>query len=191
MKAIAAMALNGVIGRGNTIPWHLPEDFKWFKRATMGQVVIMGRKTFLSLGKPLPGRKNYVLTRHPRKLLDDPAFAPYVAGAKVGSAAHPRKRPLQFVLPGAPGTELCLARGLDSLRRAGLLESAWLAGGAMLYEQFLPECSDLYLSVVFREVEGDAVFPPFEHLFEPDYTVDLKTPEFEVRHYRRRTGTSA
>ena len=53
-KAIAAMSLNRVIGTGNKIPWHLPEDFKWFKQTTMGNVVVMGRKTFESLGKPLP-----------------------------------------------------------------------------------------------------------------------------------------
>lgn len=191
MKAIAAMSLNRVIGRGNTIPWHLPEDFRWFKRATMGQIVIMGRKTFMSLGKPLPGRKNYVLTHHPQKLLEDPDFAPFLIGAKVGSAAHPRKQPVQFVLPGPPGTELYLARGLDSLRRASLLDAAWLAGGATLYTQFLPECSDLYLSVVNREVEGDAFFPMFEELFEPDYSVELKSDDFEVRHYRRLPQTTA
>ena len=83
MKAIAAMSLNRVIGSGGKIPWHLPEDFKWFKRATSGQVVIMGRKTIESLGKPLPGRKNYVLTHHPRKLIEDPKFAALFAGAKV------------------------------------------------------------------------------------------------------------
>ena len=70
-KAIAAMSLNRVIGAGNKIPWHLPEDFKWFKQTTMGNVVVMGRKTFESLGKPLPNRKNLVLTRHPQKLIKD------------------------------------------------------------------------------------------------------------------------
>jgi len=184
MKAIAAMSLNRVIGCGGRIPWHLPEDFKWFKRATSGQVVIMGRKTFESLGKPLPGRKNYVLTHHPRKLIEDPRFAALFTGAKIGSAAHPRRKPLQFVLPGSPGTELCLARGLDSLERAGLLDSSWLAGGAQLYEQFLPRCTDVYLTVIPRVIEGDAHFPPFEDLFD-FVDVTLKTPDFEVRHYRR------
>jgi dihydrofolate reductase len=61
--AIAAMSLNRVIGNGNKIPWHLPEDFKWFKQITMGQVLVMGRKTFESIGKPLPGRETIVLTR--------------------------------------------------------------------------------------------------------------------------------
>jgi len=62
MKAIAAMARNRVIGANGGIPWHLPEDFRWFKRATMGGVVVMGRKTFQSLGKPLPGRRNVVVS---------------------------------------------------------------------------------------------------------------------------------
>ena len=178
------MSLNRVIGNDGKIPWHLPEDFKWFKRSTSGQVVLMGRKTFESLGKPLPGRKNYVLTRHPKKLIGDPQFATLFSGAKIGSAAHPHRKPMQFVLPGPPGTELCLARGLASLDRAGLLDSAWLAGGAQMYEQFLPRCTDLYLTVVPRIVEGDAFFPEFEHLF--DFAdVALKTADFEVRHYRR------
>lgn len=166
MKAIAAMSLNRVIGRDNTIPWRLPEDFRWFKRATMGQSVVMGRKTFESLGKPLPGRKNCVLTR--------------------GSADS-----LQCTSPLPPDTELIFAGDISELHAKGLLAECWLAGGASLYEQFLPECSDLYLSVVNREVEGDAFFPPFEHLFGPDYTVELKTDDFEVRHYRRLQETRA
>jgi dihydrofolate reductase len=63
MKAIAAMAKNRVIGAQGKIPWHLPEDFRWFKRATMGGVIVMGRKTYESLGKPLPGRENVVFSR--------------------------------------------------------------------------------------------------------------------------------
>jgi dihydrofolate reductase len=62
-QAIAAMAENRVIGCGNKIPWHLPEDFKWFKKMTTGQVIVMGRKTFESIGKPLPHRETIVLSR--------------------------------------------------------------------------------------------------------------------------------
>src|ERR1041384_8375655 len=69
MKAIAAMSENRVIGNGNKIPWHIPEDFKWFKKMTTGNVVVMGRKTFESLGKPLPNRTNLILTRHPQQLI--------------------------------------------------------------------------------------------------------------------------
>jgi dihydrofolate reductase len=60
---IVAVADNGVIGRENALPWHLPEDLKRFKRLTMGKPIVMGRKTFESIGKPLPGRQNIVLTR--------------------------------------------------------------------------------------------------------------------------------
>jgi dihydrofolate reductase len=63
LKAIAAMSNNRVIGRGNQIPWHLPEDFKWFKRMTTGQVIVMGRKTFESIGRVLPDRLTVVLSR--------------------------------------------------------------------------------------------------------------------------------
>jgi dihydrofolate reductase len=63
VNAIAAMALNRVIGRENKIPWYLPEDFKWFKKITMGHPILMGRKTFESIGKPLPGRRNLVVSR--------------------------------------------------------------------------------------------------------------------------------
>ena len=57
------MSLNRVIGAGNRLPWHLPEDFKWFKKTTTGHVIVMGRKTFESIGKPLPNRTTVVLTR--------------------------------------------------------------------------------------------------------------------------------
>lgn len=63
LHAIAAMSLNRVIGDGPRIPWHLPEDFKWFKATTLGHVLVMGRKTFESIGRALPGRLNIVLTR--------------------------------------------------------------------------------------------------------------------------------
>src|ERR1041384_5769359 len=63
LKAIAAMSLNGVIGNAGKIPWHLPEDFKWFKKITMGHVLVMGRKTFESIGRPLPGRDTIILSR--------------------------------------------------------------------------------------------------------------------------------
>ena len=73
--AIAAMSLNRVIGDGNKIPWHLPEDFKWFKKMTTGNVVVMGRKTFESIGKPLPNRKSLILTHHPQQLIHIAATA--------------------------------------------------------------------------------------------------------------------
>lgn len=75
-KAIAAVAENGVIGRGLEIPWRIPEDFRHFKRTTMGGVLLMGRRTWESLGaKPLPGRENAVLTSRPELVKGAHAFA--------------------------------------------------------------------------------------------------------------------
>ena len=68
LKAIAAMSENRVIGNDGDIPWHLPEDFKWFKATTMGGILVMGRKTFDSIGRPLPGRETNVLSRTPRNI---------------------------------------------------------------------------------------------------------------------------
>jgi len=67
---IAAMAKNRVIGKDNDMPWHLPADFAWFKRSTLGKPVVMGRKTYQSIGRPLPGRQNIVISRDPSLSID-------------------------------------------------------------------------------------------------------------------------
>jgi dihydrofolate reductase len=184
MFAIAAMSKNRVIGNGNAIPWRIPEEFKWFRRMTLGRVVIMGRRTFESLAKPLDGRVNVVLTRHPARLRADPKLKDWFGHALVGSAAHAAPQIAQLSLPKLPRTEVRLARSIDSLDRAGVTRDAWLCGGAHVYAQFLRRCSELYLSVIDREVEGDARFPPFEHLFD-FVDVAVASPEFRVLHYVR------
>lgn len=103
--AIAAMSENRVIGRGGRIPWHLPDDFKFFKRTTLGHLLVMGRKTFESIGRPLPGRDTIVLTRsawsYPGVLTasslnglplapDDPRQVFVCGGAEVYALALPR-----------------------------------------------------------------------------------------------------
>ena len=148
MKAIAAMSLNRVIGHTGRIPWHLPEDFKWFKRTTLGHAVLMGRKTYESLRSPLPGRRNLVVSRGPE----------------------------------IPGVEMI--RDLPAFDEAACPEGVFVIGGAEIYAALLPRCTALFLSLVQREVQGDAFFPPFEH----DFTladIPLRTADFEVRHYRR------
>src|SRR5437868_2519456 len=138
------MSLNRVIGSQNRIPWHLPEDFKWFKKMTTGQVIVMGRKTFESIGKPLPNRTTVVLTR---------SQAP-IAGVKTISA-------LDQIEPAAP----------DFAGR-----HIFICGGAEVYSQALPLCTDLYLTVVQRTVAGDTFFPRFEDRFELLETV-METAE--------------
>jgi dihydrofolate reductase len=151
-KAIAAMSLNRVIGIGNKLPWHIPDDFKWFKKVTTGQIVVMGRKTFDSIGKPLPNRTTVVLTRSPQP----------IAGVQTISDLNQLRS-----LPLEPDRQI------------------FICGGRQLYEQALPLCSDLYLTVVQRLVDGDTQFPPFEQEFElaaPIFT----SAEFHILHYRNR-----
>jgi dihydrofolate reductase len=149
-KAIAAMSLNRVIGNGNKIPWHLPDDFRWFKRLTTGNVIVMGRKTFQSIGKPLPNRETIILSRS------------------------------QFSVPGV--------RTISDLREIDLANESrevFICGGGQVYAQALPLCSDLYLTLVKREVQGDAFFPAFEDRFE--LVEELRdTPDFKILHYRQR-----
>lgn len=70
ISMIAAMASNRIIGKDNQMPWHLPADFVWFKRCTMGKPVVMGRKTYQSIGRPLPGRQNIVISRDASLVID-------------------------------------------------------------------------------------------------------------------------
>jgi dihydrofolate reductase len=86
---IVAVADSGVIGRDNTLPWHLPEDLKRFKRITMGKPMIMGRKTFESIGKPLPGRQNIVVTRDTNYHRDGVTVAHDAEGAVRAAADAP------------------------------------------------------------------------------------------------------
>jgi dihydrofolate reductase len=187
-KAIAAMSLNRVIGAGNQIPWHLPEDFKWFKQLTSGNVVIMGRKTFESLGKPLPNRINIVLSRRPGRLQRD--FPEAFGNAWVGRGKlNIPDRPHQFELPkvgGAAAVDLRIIKDFMKLDPASSPLEFFICGGAQVYEQALPLCSDLYLTLVKREVAGDAFFPPFEDKFDLVETL-RDEPEFKILHYRRKS----
>jgi dihydrofolate reductase len=149
-KAIAAMSLNRVIGNGNQIPWHLPEDFKWFKQTTSGHIIVMGRKTYESIGRLLPNRTTIILSRK------------------------------EFNVPGAQ-----TLHDLAALKPVEDGRETFICGGADIYRQALPQCSDLYLTLVKREVSGDAFFPPFEDQFELVETL-RDTPEFAIRHYRKK-----
>ena len=186
-KAIVAMSQNRVIGAGNKIPWHLPEDFKWFKKMTMGNVVVMGRKTFESIGKPLPNRKNMVLTRHPQRLIKS---HPEIFGAyhEWRGGKH-LKRAYQFhfsKMSGKQQTDILIFRSLDKLDPAEFPNDIFICGGADIYAQTLPRCSDLYLTLVKRDIEGgDAFFPPFEDKFELVEKI-RDEPEFKILHYRHR-----
>lgn len=132
---IAACDRNRIIGTGNRLPWSLPEDLKRFRQITSGHPVIMGRKTYESIGRPLPNRENFVITRN---------------GAFAAPGVH-RAGSLEQALEGA--REAC--------RKAGVQE-AFVIGGGEIYRQALPRADRLYLTRVETEVEGDASFPEWQ-----------------------------
>jgi dihydrofolate reductase len=133
LALIWAMARNRVIGRDNTLPWRLPADLRHFRAITTGHPVIMGRKTFESLGKPLPGRTNIVLTR-------DASCSP--EGCLVAR-------------------DLDEALALAAQHTVAADPLIFIIGGENLYRQTLPRADRLYITLVDTEVDGDAHFPDF------------------------------
>lgn len=132
---VVAVADNGIIGRDGGMPWRLKSDLRHFRTLTMGHPVVMGRKTYLSLGKPLPGRTNIVVTR-------DPSVA--IAGVVVVSS-----------LPAA----LDVARA-DALRRgAGAI---MVIGGGDIYAQVMPLATRLEMTRVHATPAGNARFPELD-----------------------------
>nr|AIA14370.1 Dihydrofolate reductase [uncultured bacterium] len=132
---IAAVARNGVIGRDGDMPWRIPSDFAWFKRATMGKPMGMGRKQFETFPKPLPGRPHIVVTRQPQYQVEDPEVLV--------------RHNLQEAL--AAGRRLAEASHLDEVM---------VIGGGDIYAQAMPVADRLYITHVDLEPEGDVRFPP-------------------------------
>ncbi len=135
LALIAAVSDNGVIGRDNKLPWYIPADLRYFKQVTLGKPVIMGRKTWESMNRALPGRTNIVITRQ----------AGYVAeGARV-------------VPDLAAAIELA-----ESVALIDAVEEVMIIGGAEIYRLALPAAERLYLTEVHAEVEGDTFFPEWD-----------------------------
>jgi len=130
ITVIAAVARNGVIGRNNALPWHLPEDLRRFKALTMGHPLVMGRKTFESLSRPLPGRTHVVLSRIPGLAIpgcqtaDSLPFALRLAAASVGG------------------------------------DEVFIIGGAEVFREALTVADVLQMTEIRRDFAGDAFFPP-------------------------------
>jgi dihydrofolate reductase len=135
LTLVAAIADNGVIGQGGGLPWRLRSDMRHFRAATMGKPIVMGRKTWLSIGKPLVGRTNIVVSRNRD-------FA--ASGAVV-----------------APDLEVALAvaRG-DALRRG--VDQIIVIGGADLYAQTMARADRLIITRVHMRPEGDVAFPEID-----------------------------
>lgn len=154
---IVAVAANGIIGSGERkIPWHIPEDFKHFKRTTMGHTLIMGRNTFLSLGKPLPGRKFLVISREPfdSGYPDIPVFS-------------------------TPEEALAACEQMK-------LEQVFIAGGGELYRYALEKglVDEMIISHIQFEAEGDVPFPAFVAA-DWQIVQEEKYEQFTVVYYKR------
>ena len=135
LSVIVAAAENGVIGSNNALPWHLPDDLRYFKRVTMGKPLVMGRRTFESIGRPLPGRTNIVISRNPHFRAD---------GVRVAASLDAALR---------------LAR---SVAQADGVDELLVIGGAQIYAEAIPRADRLYLTRVHAAVDGDAFLPPID-----------------------------
>ena len=159
---MAAVARSGVIGRGGTIPWRLPEDMQRFRELTMGHPVVMGRRTWDSLPdrfRPLPGRRNVVVTRNRTWHADGAERAGSLAGALL-------------LLEGAP--------------------QVFVIGGAELFADALPLADELLLTEIDADVEGDTFFPSwdrtaFEENSRERHVSETGTP-FAFVTYEHRQG---
>ena len=162
---IAAVAENGVIGRENRLLWRLRSDLRRFRALTMGHPVLVGRKTYDSIGAPLPGRRMVVVSR-------DPAFAP--EGVRV-----------------ARSIEAGLAAAEDEARAAGT-DAVFVAGGGEIYAATLDAADRLEITHVALAPEGDAVFPAIDPMRWREVFCEAHTASaqdeapFSFRTYRRR-----
>ena len=129
ISLIVAMAKNRVIGSKNKMPWHLPADFAYFKKMTTGHPVIMGRKTFESIGRPLPGRRNIVISRNTAMRAD---------GVDVMAS---------------------LEQAFDDCQRLRKCAEAYVIGGATIYMEAMPRADRILITEVDASPEGDIFFP--------------------------------
>jgi len=135
ISLVVAVAENGVIGRDGTLPWRVPSDMKTFRRLTMGKPVIMGRKTYDSIGKPLEGRDNIVVTRNAG--FDAPGIQ------RAGGMAE----------------ALDLARACASARG---VDEIMVIGGAEIFAATLPLADRIYLTRIHARPDGDTKFPELD-----------------------------
>lgn len=133
---VVAASKNNVIGRDNGLPWRLKGDMQFFKRVTMGHPLVMGRKTFDSIGKPLPGRKTIVVTTQ-----TDWAHEGVLVAHSLADALSMAEQ---------QSSEMGVSKIM-------------LVGGAQLYRQALPQCDRLYLTQVDAVIDGDAFFPELDY----------------------------
>lgn len=158
LSSIAAMAENRVIGKDGGMPWHLPEDLKHFKRTTLGKPIVMGRKSYESLGKPLPGRANIVVSRSYKDLPSGQPTTIYRDMEAVARKVAPQSDDGPFLYASiedgiAAAREIAAKKGLDEI---------FITGGGEIYKQTLPIVDRMYITLIHRDYEGDTKFPDFD-----------------------------
>ncbi len=151
LTLISAVARNGIIGIQNRLPWQLAEDLAFFKKTTIGHAILMGRNTYDSIGRPLPGRCNIVLTREknwqPNNLVSNIPIYNW-------NALENRKTNAE--------TEIIVCQSLSSLEKLNLSldsKSIFVIGGAQIYEATLPFAKRLLLTEIHADFKGDVCFP--------------------------------
>lgn len=151
LSVIVAMAHNRVIGLNNQMPWHLPADLAWFKKNTLNKPVIMGRKTFESIGRPLPNRHNIVISRQ---------IEP--SDNKISNVSWVKSIDEAI-----------------SLAQAQQPDEVFIIGGGNIYQQVLPLIDRLYLTHIDAELQGDTYFPDYlseqwQVIYQEDHQADEK-----------------
>lgn len=166
ISMIVAVASNGVIGCKNRLIWHISEDLKRFKRLTTAHPIVMGRKTFESLGRPLPGRLNVVITRNPNFTAPEGVV---IAGSLEAAIAH---------------VKAISDEQVDEL---------FIIGGGEIYRQAMPLADRLYITHIEATPEGDTLFPDIDHslwreILSEDHPRSRENPiGYRFADYQRRT----
>jgi len=187
---VVAMAENRVIGKEGRLPWHFSSDLKHFKQLTMGQTIIMGRKTFESIGKPLPGRENFVLSRsgcHSR-VSGNPDPSPKVV---IGDLAPRLKHSGATKSVDSGMTEIDASKinenrvnffhSLEDALQSVKTEHCFIVGGASIFKETLPLVDGIYLTRIHADYEGDTFYPEIPKDFkEESRTLLQENPKLEV-----------
>lgn len=154
---IAAVSDNLAIGKDNSIPWHITEDLQLFKRLTLNNIVVMGRLTFESIGKPLPGRTTIVISRSPAEFLEKHSHHNLFASASLNEALEKAQE----------------------LKQTGTAE-VFIAGGASIYRQAIAGADRLYISRVPGEYDADTFFPELDSGWKIESTEAFKDFTLEI-----------
>ena len=158
LSSIVAIAKNRVIGKDNALIWHLPEDLKHFKRTTLGKPILMGRKSYEALGKPLPGRPNIVVSRAFENMPNDNPTPVFEDMEAEGPDADRKVNTGPFLYAS-------LDEGIAAAKEMGAemgVDEVFITGGGQIYAETLPYTQRLYITVLDREYEGDVFFPDFD-----------------------------